>query len=313
MRFSRTVCAGLAALLLAACQGPPPGPSNPALAPVPDAPGLTVMPLDGLPPPQAEAAARAMAEALAQRNIPAATAGANVKSRFVAGLARVEPAAGGARRVRAGWRLLARDGALLGTHQAAVTVPAARWDRADWRAFRPLAEGAAARFAALIQAPDVPAAPPPAPAGPRLHVWPVEGAPGGRNDILRREMQGALRRHGHVLTESIERDTLVVSGTVELGPVRNGARALNVTWAVLDWRGRELGTLDQGKRVPAREIETRWPAFAALIAESAAGGMAELLDKARARQAAGGPAPFTQGGGAGNVRPPRNRRPAPAP
>jgi len=306
--------AALAALLLAACQGPPAGPVNPALAPLPDAPGLTVMLVDGLPPPQAEAAALAMADALADRNIPAAIAGANLKSRFVAAVARVEPAAGGARRVRAGWRLLARDGALLGTHRAAATVPAARWDRADRKAFRPLADGAAARFAALIQAPEVPAAPPPAPAaGPRLHVWPVAGAPGGGNDILGREMRAALRRHGHVLSETVEGDTLVVSGTVELGPVQSGARALSVTWAVLDWRGRVLGTLDQSKRVPAGEIETGWPAFAALIAESAAGGMAELLGKSGALRAADESAPFTDGRGAGNVRPPRHRRPAPAP
>lgn len=308
------VSVALAGALLAACQAaPPPGPWNPALAPLPDAPGLTVLPVDGLPPMQAAAVARAMADALGARNIPAATEGANLKSRFVTATARFEAAPGGALRVRVGWRLVGRDGAEIGSHRAVATLPRARWNKPDRKVFRPLADGAARRFAALIQAPDIAGAPTAAaPPRPRLHVWPVEGAPGGGNQVLRREMRAALRRNGHVVSDLVERDTLVISGWVDLGAVRSGRRALTVSWAVLDWRGRELGTLAQSKTVPVGDILSGWPRLAALIAEAAAGGVDELLRKSRARPGPDAPVAFTAEGGAGMVRPPRNRRPLPS-
>lgn len=301
----------LAGALLAACQGAPAdGPHNPALAPLPDAPGLTVLPVDGLPPVQAAAVARAMADALGARNIPAATEGANLKSRFVTATARIEAAPGGALRVRVGWRLVARDGAEIGAHRAVATLPRARWNKPDRKVFRPLADGAARHFAALIQAPDIAGAPAAAaPPRPRLHVWPVAGASEGGNRVLWREMRAALRRNGYVVSDRVERDTLVISGWVDLGAEQAGRRALTVSWAVLDWRGRELGTLAQSKTVPAADIESGWSGLAALIAEAAAGGVGELLRKSRARPGPDTPVAFTAGGGAGMVRPPRHSRP----
>jgi len=305
VRCSRGVFILLAALSLIGCQAIPSGPRNPALAPLPDAAGLTVRPVTGLPSPQAAAVALAMADALGARNIPAATRGANVKSRFVAGDARIEEAPPGALRVRIGWRLVTRDGTVLGTHRAEATVPRALWDNPEGKGFRSLADGAATEFAALIQAPEIPTAPPP-PARLRLHVWPIEGAPGGGNEILRREMQGALRRRGHVVSDLVEQDMLVVSGWVDVGPLQSGSRALSVSWAVLDWRGRELGTLAQSKRVPAGDIEAGWHGFAALIAESAADGVDEVLRKSRDRKIVQGLSAFTGREGAGKVRAPRH-------
>ncbi|MEE8332213.1 MAG: hypothetical protein V3R85_00075 [Alphaproteobacteria bacterium] len=301
-------------MLLAACQAAPPSvPRNPALAPLPDSSGLTVMAVEGLPPAQAAAVALAMVDALGVRNIPAATRGANQKSRFVTATARIEAAPGGGLRVRVGWRLIARDGARIGSHRAAIIVSRARWNRPDKKLFRGLADGAAQRFAALIQAPDIAGAPTAAKSSrAKLHVWPVEGAPGGGNDVLRREMRDALRRHGHLVSDLADPDTLVISGWVDLGAVQSGHRALTVSWAVLDWRGRELGTLAQSKKVPAGDILTGWPRFAALIAEAAAGGVDELLRKSRARPGPNTPVAFTAEGGAGKVRPPHHNRPAPS-
>jgi len=312
VRCCRRYLALLACLLLAACQSAP-VPHKTALAPLPDAPGVTVLPVEGLPPPQARAVALAMADALADRNIPAAIEGSNRKSRFVAATARVESAAGGAMRLHIGWRLIARDGAVLGWHRAAMTVPRALWTHPQSKPFRDVADGAATRFAALIQAPDIasaPAAPPPA--RPSLHVWPVEGAPKGGDGLLQHEMELALRRNGHQVTGTIEPATLVVSGTVELGPPEAGRRTLTVSWAVLDWRGRELGTLTQRNQVPANEVESGWRRFAALIAEAAAGGIGELLRKSGKEGEESGPVAFTGGGAAGKVRAPRDSRPAPS-
>jgi len=282
-------------MTVAACQ-PLPRPFMPeegikgpkTLAPLVDGGGIVVLAVENVPPPVSEALRRAMIDALAQQNIPAAASGSNVLSRFLTGTARTAPgpSAAGPTRVEVTWELADRAGRKLGAGTARMSVPPEMWAAANRKALAPLADGAAPAIAALMQEPPETRA-----LQPReipLHVWPVAGAGDDGALALRLAMEAALGRRGFSVTETLSENGLVIAGSVSLGAVAEGKRPIAIEWTVLDGGGKELGKLDQKNAIPAEALREGWGPLAYLIAESAAGGVGALLARLPARPAGAG-------------------------
>ena len=276
------MAAALAALVfgLSACQ-PVPQPfandrasSSRIVAPRGEIGGVAVLRVFGVPDETSRALSEALAEALGRHDIPAAPGAGNRRSKFVQGVATTRPA--GDRRVEVDivWDLFDRGGTLIGSRRHSEVMPESAWRDGRRAAMRALTGDVAGELAALVHGASRDAderVPIP------LHVWPVAGAPAGDNAALQRAMESALRRRDFTVTSGLDGARLIVAGALRLGAAEAEERPIEVTWSVLDADGQELGKLTQRNAVPAAALEVGWKTLAAVIAESAAGGVSDLL------------------------------------
>ena len=266
---------------LAACQPVPQpfahrsGSDSHVIEPPMEIGGIAVLPVSGAPDAASRALADALAEALTEHEIPAARGGGNRRSKFVQGTATTRPAADSRIAVDIAWDLFDGSGTVLATRRHAGTLPVEDWQGAGQAAMRSLTRGVAAEFATLINGPPDETAT--AAAALPLHVWPVDGGPAGDDALLQQAMEAALRRRDFAVTPGLDGARLIVAGALSLGPVEAGQRPIEITWSVLDTYGHELGKLTQRNAVPTAALTSGWKALATVIAESAAGGVGDLL------------------------------------
>ncbi|MGO8915951.1 MAG: hypothetical protein ACLQJR_08590 [Stellaceae bacterium] len=270
-------------LLIAACQPLPhpfaedvPPPRSPTLSPR-DSAGIVVAPIAGAP----GAVAEALAAALRDAEIPASTAGAGNKGSFhLVASAHAQPAADGGASIALDWELRAADGKILGHGSAAAAAPAEAWRRGDESVAREIAGKAAPAIAGLVQDEPPRAA---AVAEPLLAVRAVTGAPGDGGRALTRAMDYALRRvHVALAEKDGDKESFVLTGTVELSPAEAGQQRVKVSWALLRPDGGEIGHIDQQNAVPAGSLDGPWGDIAFAVASAAAPGVAALIEKAKA-------------------------------
>ena len=72
-------------------------------------------------------------------------------------------------------------------------------------------------------------------------------------------------------------NALSIIGTVSLSAPENGAQDIAIKWALHDRDGTELGTVDQGNRIPAGSLDRQWGDTARQIALAAASGLTQML------------------------------------
>lgn len=244
--------------------------------------GIVVRPVAGEPAASDGRFAAAVAAALRDAGIPAATEGGNGASLTLEGRA-----VGPAIRDGAGptsldltlyWALTGPDGRDAGRDEQRLTVPAGAWQGGDPALFAFVAEKAAQRIARLVQGDVAPAAPP-RPAV-KLVVWPVDGAPGDGGPALTGAIKAALRRSGLALRPVADDDTLVLLGSVHRAPVANGQERVSIRWTLIRPDGHEVGSVDQENRVPTGRLDGSWGPVALAIAENAAPGIQALVEAA---------------------------------
>ncbi len=243
---------------------------NPLLV-MPDRAGVVVAPVAGLPEEAGERFAERLAAALRAENVTAHTALGTRESPTLLGY--LAPAPGGGTRLVL--PILGPDGALLASYETAV----------DPRIFAPggaqrpldqLAGAAAAALAARFQ-PDAKAqadAPP-------VFIGAVAGPPAEAGRALERALDYALRRAKVVVAEAPGARTLTVAGRVGFAELPKDMVALDVDWRVLAADGTEVGSLKQQNDVPAAVLARAWAEIASAIAENAAEGIAEIVNRAR--------------------------------
>lgn len=281
----------LALIVLASCQPvpqpfarDPSAPANPLLL-LDDRVGIVVLDVDGAPAAMARALPGAMVTALLALDVPATTASANSKSRFLFGQAEAKAAGPGQWEFTLAWELVGPKGVTVGRHVVTGTASDARWKAGSDDLVRRLAEESALGIAAFVQAPRPRATAPIATLGP-LYVMPVAGVSGDQGGVLRRAMADALRRLELNVAPVRRRSDLVVSGRISLGPAAAGRRRIEVAWSVREPGGEEIGTLDQANTVAADALGENWRELARVIADNAAPAIVEVLR--RAREAGGG-------------------------
>ena len=202
----------------------------------------------------------AVIEALRRNEVPAVAVGGNRGSLWL--LCHDGEAGDGS--VLA-WTLSAADGATIGGFEQAASDGVAA-----------LGDDAARRVSALLGREPQPAA---AALRPSLVVTPVAGAPGNGEVALAQAMAKALERHGAALAAEPDGRAYLVLGSVAVSAAEPGAQHVEVIWEVLRPDGVRLGIVSQNNTVPEGALDGAWGPLAAAIAQGAAAGVIDLLDR----------------------------------
>lgn len=254
----------------------PPGKASPLVTPVPDVGGIVVHAIAGAPEPAARALRKAMVNALADQEIPAATSGGNRRSRFLQGFVSALPHGAETVRLQIAWALTDPTGKAVGSKTVTRDVPVKAWNRADPATIKAIAGASAPVVAAMIQGPM------PTEVGraqrPPLNVWPVVGVSQLDALALQRAMEHALRERDYDVRPQLADNGLVIAGNVVLGKVKDGQEPIQISWAVLDSTGKELGRLSQKNTLAVGSGPPSLLGLANDIAEAAADGVSDVVD-----------------------------------
>ena len=272
--------AGLGGLLLLAACGQVPQPfskdeANLAKAPfliAPTTEGVVVLPVEGVPADTGQLIADLAAEALQKQDVAANVRISNRASLFLSGAGRRLPDG----RMEIAWTLARPDGTVIG-------------ERTDIVASDAQLSESTAKVAAWLrpQKPDVVVI------VPKVTVYPVDGAPGDGNDLLRLALELALDRAPVQLTTDVAENGHVVHGDVSITRLNTGNDLVVISWIVLDAHGKQIGVVDQDNVVPGGSLDRSLGAVAAPIADATLGGIVALLKESEAARAAVGIGPAT--------------------
>ncbi|MCA3274194.1 MAG: hypothetical protein ING26_01615 [Roseomonas sp.] len=322
--MKRRFLASLALLALAACGDlPQPFRGNPGgmagrLA-VPPPYRLVVPPPEAamLTTTESEAFAKAVAEALLKREVPAvADAPLPLDWRLKIDM-RLE-----GNRVVPRYALFDPDGAPQGVAEGSA-IPARDWARPNAALFAEVANDASRRAADLLLRAEAarkstnPAAL--AAAGPpRLYLLPVRGAPGDGNQSLTARMRDSLGDYGILAQDVADGAGFAADGRVDVVPTRPRMQRVEILWIISRRDGQELGRVLQMNEIPAGLLDRHWGDIAFAAAAEAAGGVQRVIENAGgmpARDASGQRAQQPNAAPGGLALPPRAAelpRPEPA-
>ena len=284
--MKRRFLAGLALFALAACGDlPQPFRGNPG-----GMAGRLVVPPPfrlAVPPPEAamlsatesEAFARAIAQALLKREVPAvADAPMPLDWRLAVDM-RLE-----GNRVVPRYALFDPDGAPQGVAEGSA-IPARDWARPNAALLADVANDASRRAAELLLRAEAarkstnPAAL--AAAGPpRVYLLPVRGAPGDGNDSLTARMRDSLGDYGILAQEVADGAGFAADGRVNVVPVGRGMQRVEILWIVSRRDGQELGRVLQMNEIPSGLLDRHWGDIAFAAAAEAAGGVQRVIENA---------------------------------
>lgn len=276
MRSDRFAIPALAAALLASACGNLPLPFQPEeksesnrLLILPDRAGVIVLPVAGLPEPIAVDLAERLADALRRENVPATTGEGNRTSYQLEGETTVD----GDGVPVAVFELRDPRSALVKAHRVRLDRNVQNNTGLDLAA---VARMAAPPLAAALQ----PQAVDPLPPRMALRIGEVSGAPGDGGAALARSLDYALRRTGVKLAPAGDADSAIVRGTVTIVPRGPKLRNVAIVWTVFAPDGAELGQVRQENDVTQEFIERAWPEVASAVADGAAEGLADLIERA---------------------------------
>jgi hypothetical protein len=241
---------------------------------LPDRAGVIVLPVAGLPEPMAVDLADKLAAALLRENVPATTGEGNRHSYLLEG----ETTRGENGVPVAQFDLRDPRGGLVKSFKVPLDRAVQTTGGMDMAA---VAKTAAVPIAAALQ----PDAVNPPPVKPPLKIGRVTGSPrDGDNLTLSRALDYALRRTGVKLAESADKDSFEVRGEVAIVPRGPKLNNVNVTWTVYAPDGTELGQVQQQNDVTSDFLEKAWPEMASAVANGAAEGLADLIERAPVKQ-----------------------------
>ena len=115
---------------------------------------------------------------------------------------------------------------------------------------------------------------------PPVFIARPEGLPEPNGRPLQRALDFALRRAKIEVVEGPGGRALTVTGSIRFQDRPQNMVALDVSWRVVGADGAELGRLQQQNEVPARILERAWAEIANAIAENAADGIIDIVNRA---------------------------------
>jgi hypothetical protein len=122
---------------------------------------------------------------------------------------------------------------------------------------------------------------------PRVLVAEVTGAPGDGNRALSRQMRRILPQFGEIVTDTSQNADFTVAGTVHTAPGPGGATRVEIQWHITDAAGHDLGKVVQLNNVPAGSLDGVWGDVALVVAQEAANGVRDVIEKQTGARAAG--------------------------
>ena len=322
--MKRRFLAALVLLALAACgdlpqpfRGNPGGMAGRLVVPPPYR--LAVPPPDAamLTATESEAFAKAIAEALLKREVPAvADAPLPLDWRLAMDM-RLD-----GNRVVPRYALFDPDGIPQGVAEGSA-IPARDWASPSAALFAEVANDASRRAADLLLRAEAarkstnPAALA-ASGPPRLYLLPVRGAPGDGNESLTARMRDSLGDNGILAQDVADGAGFAADGRVNVVPTGRGMQRVEIFWIISRRDGQELGRVLQMNEIPSGLLDRHWGDIAFAAAAEAAGGVQRVIENAGGmpkREGATGEAAQTSTAPGGLALPPRAAalpRPEPA-
>ena len=284
--MKRRFLAALALLALAACgdlpqpfRGNPGGMAGRLVVPPPYRVAVPVPEAAMLTGTESEAFARAIAQALLKREVPAVAEDPLPLDWRLAVVMRLE-----GNRVGPRYALYDPDGAPQGVAEGSP-LPARDWSRPTAALLADVANDAARRAADLLLRAEAgrkstnPAAL--AAAGPpRIYLLPVRGAPGDGNESLTARMREALGDQGILAQDVADGAGFAADGRVNVVPVGRGMQRVEILWIVSRRDGQDLGRVLQMNEIPAGLLDRHWGDIAFAAAAEAAGGVQRVIENA---------------------------------
>jgi hypothetical protein len=244
---------------------------NPTVIPSPDFAGVTILPIPDLPEQMAHDLSMAMAKELLAHEIIAGLNSSNQRSKFLQGGIIQIPIDNGRTKVTAIWDLTDNTGEILATQETTQMLSSKGWKSGSQATLYPLVKGPAAAIAGLVKGQDSQSS------LTNLHVRPLDGEPTAARAPLQHEMEKALKRRNFRIVNDLETAGLVIAGAIELGPETIEPRPIKIVWSILNPSGQEVGKLTQQNTLQRKMLEHGWKTLAPLIADSAAGGVSDLV------------------------------------
>lgn len=121
---------------------------------------------------------------------------------------------------------------------------------------------------------------------PRVLVADVTGAPGDGNRSLALELRRILPQLGEMVQTTPQGADFTVSGTVHTGPAPDGSTRVEIQWHITDAAGHDLGKVVQLNDVPNGTLDGLWGDVALVVAQQAASGVKDVIDKQSGTRAA---------------------------
>jgi hypothetical protein len=109
----------------------------------------------------------------------------------------------------------------------------------------------------------------------------VTGAPGKGNAELASAMRDVLKQAGWPVLTAKREDALTITGKVGLAAASGGAQKVRIAWVVMSPDGKVLGDVVQENDVPAGSLDAGFGEDARFVAEAAATGVFDLIQKFR--------------------------------
>ena len=284
--MKRRFLAGLALLALAACgdlpqpfRGNPGGMAGRLVAPPPYRVAVPIPDAAMLSGTESEAFARAIAQALLRREVPAVAEDPLPLDWRLSVDMRLE-----GNRVVPRYALFDPDGAPQGVAEGSA-IPARDWSRPTTAMLSDVANDASRRAADLLlraeaarksTAPSALTAAGP----PRVYLLPVRGAPGDGNESLTARMREALGDYGILAQDVADGAGFAADGRVNVVPVGRGMQRVEILWIVSRRDGQDLGRVLQMNEIPSGLLDRHWGDIAFAAAAEAAGGVQRVIENA---------------------------------
>ncbi len=125
---------------------------------------------------------------------------------------------------------------------------------------------------------------------PRVAVPDVTGAPGDGNRSLALELRRLLPQQGEMVQATPQGADFTVAGTVHTSPGPNDTMQVDIEWHITDAAGHDLGKVVQLNDVPQGTLDGHWGDVALAVAQEAAGGIKQVIDKQTGAAASAPPA-----------------------
>jgi hypothetical protein len=170
-------------------------------------------------------------------------------------------------------------------HIDGLPEPAASWARGDAGVLQSAAQDVAPKLADLLTSIDAaekqndPHSLYHRPA--EVAVLGVTGAPGDGDSSLAHQLRLQLPQLGVIVANDAKAADFTIGGEVRIAPAEAGNSRVEIQWQMRDASGHDLGRIVQINEVPSGTLDQYWGDIAIVVAQQAALGMREVMEKQR--------------------------------
>ncbi len=111
----------------------------------------------------------------------------------------------------------------------------------------------------------------------KVEVPPVTGAPGDGDEALTKQMRAHLGQLGPLVQDKTEGADFIVQGEVRTVPIAGNQIRVEIQWIIKLPSGEERGRVVQLNEVPAGTLSGYWGEVATKVADEASGGVKDVI------------------------------------